>query len=75
MKYQKAIIRDKTYKVSSNDKFINVTADTNQSSNLITGFDNAFPIFLLSILRSDALEHGSNSEVIKLKRYFDHRCL
>ena len=45
MKYQKAIINDKTYKVSSNDKFINITIDSKQSSTLIAGFDNAFPIF------------------------------
>ena len=45
MKYQKAIINDKAYKVSSNAQFINITTDTKQSSSLITGFDNAFPIF------------------------------
>ncbi|MGJ0371724.1 AAA domain-containing protein [Aliarcobacter cryaerophilus] len=45
MKYKKAIINDKTYKVISNDQFINIITDTNQSSSVITGFDNAFPIF------------------------------
>jgi hypothetical protein len=45
MKYQKAIINDKTYKVSLNGNYININTDINQSSSLITGFDNAFPIF------------------------------